>query len=74
MAATVGDFLLQRLAAWGLHRVFGYPGDDFNLRVQPARMFDDLAGFHRMRNRNQQPAGAGDVCRFHHAWRSRVAV
>jgi pyruvate dehydrogenase (quinone) len=28
MEATVGDFLLQRLAAWGVRRVYGYPGDD----------------------------------------------
>ena len=30
MDATVGDFLLKRLAAWGVHRVFGYPGDGIN--------------------------------------------
>jgi pyruvate dehydrogenase (quinone) len=30
MAATVGDFLLQRLRAWGIHRIFGYPGDGIN--------------------------------------------
>jgi pyruvate dehydrogenase (quinone) len=30
MAATVGDFLLQRLHAWGVRRVFGYPGDGIN--------------------------------------------
>jgi pyruvate dehydrogenase (quinone) len=30
MAATVGDFLLQRLSAWGVRRVFGYPGDGIN--------------------------------------------
>jgi pyruvate dehydrogenase (quinone) len=30
MAATVGDFLLQRLAEWGVERVFGYPGDGIN--------------------------------------------
>lgn len=30
MATTVGDFLLQRLSAWGVHRVFGYPGDGIN--------------------------------------------
>jgi pyruvate dehydrogenase (quinone) len=30
MAATVGDFLLKRLSAWGVHRVFGYPGDGIN--------------------------------------------
>lgn len=30
MAATVGDFILERLAAWGVRRVFGYPGDGIN--------------------------------------------
>jgi pyruvate dehydrogenase (quinone) len=30
MASTVGDFLLQRLHAWGVRRVFGYPGDGIN--------------------------------------------
>ena len=27
MAGTVGDFIWQRLQAWGVQRVFGYPGD-----------------------------------------------
>ncbi|HEX7647292.1 MAG TPA: thiamine pyrophosphate-binding protein, partial [Noviherbaspirillum sp.] len=30
MADTVGDFLLKRLAAWGIHRIYGYPGDGIN--------------------------------------------
>jgi pyruvate dehydrogenase (quinone) len=30
MAETVGDFLLQRLSDWGVHRVYGYPGDGIN--------------------------------------------
>ncbi|MGH6610136.1 MAG: thiamine pyrophosphate-requiring protein [Burkholderiaceae bacterium] len=30
MAATVGDFLLERLSAWGVHRIYGYPGDGIN--------------------------------------------
>jgi len=27
---NVADFVLQRLAAWDVHRVFGYPGDGIN--------------------------------------------
>ncbi len=27
MAGTVGDFIWERLQAWGVSRVFGYPGD-----------------------------------------------
>src|SRR5947207_15370352 len=30
MAKTVGDFLFERLRAWGVQRVFGYPGDGIN--------------------------------------------
>src|SRR2546421_593348 len=27
MSQTVGDFLLDRLATWGIRRIYGYPGD-----------------------------------------------
>lgn len=30
MANTVADFVLARLAQWGIDRVFGYPGDGIN--------------------------------------------
>src|SRR3954463_87779 len=30
MSKTVGDFFWQRLREWGVHRVFGYPGDGIN--------------------------------------------
>lgn len=30
MANTVGDYLLQRLHAWGIRRIYGYPGDGIN--------------------------------------------
>ncbi|SAL84425.1 thiamine pyrophosphate protein [Caballeronia choica] len=30
MSATVGDFLIDRLHAWGVRRIFGYPGDGIN--------------------------------------------
>jgi pyruvate dehydrogenase (quinone) len=30
MTPNVSDFLLERLAAWGVTRVFGYPGDGIN--------------------------------------------
>ena len=30
MASTVGDFVLKRLAAWGVRRIYGYPGDGIN--------------------------------------------
>jgi pyruvate dehydrogenase (quinone) len=30
MAETVGDFVLKRLAQWGVQRIYGYPGDGIN--------------------------------------------
>jgi len=30
MSATVGDFLLKRLTDWGIHRIYGFPGDGIN--------------------------------------------
>jgi pyruvate dehydrogenase (quinone) len=30
MAQTVGDFIITRLHAWGVRRMFGYPGDGIN--------------------------------------------
>src|SRR3954451_22375352 len=30
MSKTVGDFLVERLHAWGVRRIFGYPGDGIN--------------------------------------------
>jgi pyruvate dehydrogenase (quinone) len=30
MSASVSDFLIQRLNDWGIHRIYGYPGDGIN--------------------------------------------
>src|SRR5436305_9160816 len=30
MAELVADFLLARLREWGVHRIYGYPGDGIN--------------------------------------------
>ena len=30
MAQQVSDYVLERLTQWGIHRVFGYPGDGIN--------------------------------------------
>jgi pyruvate dehydrogenase (quinone) len=30
MSQTVGDFIVERLHAWGVHLIFGYPGDGIN--------------------------------------------
>src|SRR5437764_2510374 len=30
MSKTVGDFFVDRLYEWGVHTIFGYPGDGIN--------------------------------------------
>ena len=30
MAELVADFVLNRLTEWGVHRIYGYPGDGIN--------------------------------------------
>src|SRR5438093_12458997 len=30
MAELVADFILKRLREWGIHRIYGYPGDGIN--------------------------------------------
>ena len=30
MSETTADFLLARLREWGIHRIYGYPGDGIN--------------------------------------------
>jgi hypothetical protein len=30
MSKTVSDFFWERLSAWGVKRIFGYPGDGIN--------------------------------------------
>src|SRR5580765_8571007 len=30
MSETTADFLLARLREWGVHRIYGYPGDGIN--------------------------------------------
>jgi pyruvate dehydrogenase (quinone) len=42
MAPTVGQFILERLADWGVKRIYGYPGDGIN---------GILGGFHQVGDR-----------------------
>ncbi len=47
MAETVGDFIVERLHAWGVRRIYGYPGDGIN-------------GVFGALNRAQSAAGKGN--------------
>jgi pyruvate dehydrogenase (quinone) len=43
MAQTVSDFLVARLKAWGVSRIYGYPGDGINgVMGALARVKDDI--------------------------------
>jgi pyruvate dehydrogenase (quinone) len=42
MARTVADFLLERLKAWGVQRIFGYPGDGINGIVSALGRAEDM--------------------------------
>jgi hypothetical protein len=35
MAETVGDLMIQRLYAWGVRTIYGYPGDGINGLMGP---------------------------------------
>jgi pyruvate dehydrogenase (quinone) len=42
MSQTVGEFLLDRLVAWGVRRIYGYPGDGINGIIASFRKVKDL--------------------------------
>ena len=43
MSKTVGDFLFERIAQWGVKRVFGYPGDEDRMKVL-GRLYRQITG------------------------------
>ena len=45
MAQTVSDQLIARLVEWGVHRVYGYPGDGINGVMGALRRAQDKAEF-----------------------------
>jgi pyruvate dehydrogenase (quinone) len=53
MAKTVGDFLFQRLHAWGVTRVFGYPGDGINGIVSALGQTDGSIDFIQVRHEEE---------------------
>ena len=34
---NVAEFMLERLQEWGVHRIYGYPGDGINAFQAPSR-------------------------------------
>jgi pyruvate dehydrogenase (quinone) len=50
MADLVGDFLVKRLAAWGIKRIYGYPGDGINGIMGALDRAGDLMKFVQVRH------------------------
>jgi pyruvate dehydrogenase (quinone) len=50
MAGTVGDFVVQRLGAWGVRRIFGYPGDGIDGVVQAIQRAEGAIEFVQTRH------------------------
>ena len=50
MSKTVGDFLVERLRAWGVRRIFGYPGDGINGVLGALNRADGLIEFIQVRH------------------------
>ncbi|MBW9117338.1 thiamine pyrophosphate-requiring protein [Rhizobium cauense] len=50
MTQTVGDFVVQRLSAWGVNRIFGYSGDGINGVFGALNRADGKIGFVQARH------------------------
>src|SRR4051812_35084434 len=50
MAKTTSDFLIERLQAWGVNRVYGYPGDGINGIMGALERADGAIDFMQVRH------------------------
>src|SRR5690606_14827601 len=64
MADTVADFLLQRLRAWGVSEVFGYPGDGINGLIAAFEKAGDRPKFVQSRHEEMSAFQAVGYAKF----------
>jgi pyruvate dehydrogenase (quinone) len=64
MGATVGDYLWQRLRAWGVEYVFGYPGDGINGLIGAYTRADDRPQFIQSRHEEMSALQACGYAKF----------
>lgn len=64
MARTVSDFLLKRLAEWGVTRLFGYPGDGINGIVSALGRAGDAFEFVQVRHEEEAAFMASGHAKF----------
>ncbi|TMJ64162.1 MAG: thiamine pyrophosphate-requiring protein, partial [Alphaproteobacteria bacterium] len=64
MANTVSDFFWKRLSAWGVRRIFGYPGDGINGLVGALDRARDKLDFVQARHEEMAAFMAGGHAKF----------
>ena len=64
MAQTVGDFVVSRLHAWGVRRMFGYPGDGINGVFGALNRADDKIAFIQARHEEMAAFMASAYAKF----------
>ena len=70
MAETTADFLLERLGAWGVRRIYGYPGDGINGILGALDRAQDRMHFVQVRHEEM----AAFMACAHAKWTGEVGV
>jgi pyruvate dehydrogenase (quinone) len=64
MAERVADFIMHRLSAWGIERIFGYPGDGINALISAIDETDKRIDFIQVRHEEQAAFMASAHAKF----------
>ena len=64
MTQTVGDYFWHRLHEWGIHTVFGYPGDGVNGLLGALNRADDEFRFIQVRHEEMAAFMASAYAKF----------
>ena len=64
MSQTVGDFVVERLHAWGVRKVFGYPGDGINGVIEALNRADGKIEFIQARHEEMAAFMASAYAKF----------
>jgi pyruvate dehydrogenase (quinone) len=64
MANTVSDFFWERLSAWGVKRIFGFPGDGINGLIGALARASDKLDFVQVRHEEMAAFMAGGHAKF----------
>jgi pyruvate dehydrogenase (quinone) len=64
MSATTGDFIVERLIAWGVRRIYGYPGDGINGLISAIDRTNGKLDFIQVRHEEQAAFMASAHAKF----------